>query len=69
MLEIVLLNSDFEEMESTFIQMPILNAIEMADKISEFTVDTKEGRLRFEKTGWIAVDFKENRVEIQLKTE
>jgi len=67
MLEIVLINSDFEEIESTFVQMSIQEAVEMISKASEIAAG--EGRPRYEKTGWIAMDFKEGRIEVQLNTE
>lgn len=69
MLEIVLLNSDFEEIESTLVQMSIQEAVEMIGKASEITAETEHWRCSYEKTGWIAIDFKEGRIEVQLNTE
>ena len=67
MLEIVLINSDFEVIESTFVQMSIQEAVEMISKASEIAAG--EGRPYYEKTGWITMDFKEGRIEVQLNTE
>lgn len=66
MVEIVFLNTDFEEIESVILETTIIQAIEMIDKINEFLVEIDEIRLRHEKTGWIGVDFKEKIIEVQL---
>lgn len=69
MVEISILDSDYEEIESSIIEAAIPEAIAMIDKISEFVVAVEDTRLRYEKSGWVSVDFKEKRIEIQLKTE
>ena len=69
MLEIVLLDSDFEEIESTLVQMSIQEAVELISKASEIAAGAGEGRLRYEKTDWMAIDFKEGRIEVQLNTD
>lgn len=65
MVEILFLDENYDEIESCFVNMTIEKAIEIIDKSERIAVGTD--RLRCEKLGYMAVDFKFNKIDIQVK--